>query len=809
VLGGRGSLDAQGTATGVQRIGAVQLLRGDRLCGRCYAILWQPDIRQRRKSIWGHLVRRQSRAQCGTYGCGTVFRISPTGVLATLYAFCSQSNCSDGLFPSSLIQGADGNFYGVTEQGGSNTYQACGAGSGCGAGTVFRLTPAGVLTTLYSFCNQAACTDGAGPNAPPLQGSDGSLYGTTLSGGLSGCNGYGCGTVYKITPSGQLTTLYRFCNTTNCADGVGPLASLVEGPDGDFYGTTSGQYAGSTFGASDPGQTAFKITPTGTLTTLYTFCSQSNCTDGDAPASGLFLASDGNFYGTTNTGGADSSGCNGYGCGTVFKISPLGAFSTLYSFCDEADCTLGNQPQAGLIQASDGNFYGAALGSANLGLGGTVYEVSSSGDASLIYTFCSLSNSQASCIDGRTPSTLPIQAANGNIYGMTETGGSSPPTCPPGSNGLPNPYGCGTVFKISTSQAPASAMTAPVRMWLSESAIVLGSSVTLKWAVSNAFSQTMQLCNAFAQDGASRAGAWAGNQTGTLNGGLYSGEATITPFAGGTQTYALTCGGIESGFASLTVGAPASLSITTTTLPNGAVGQGYSTILAATGGLAPYTWSITSGSLPAGLSLNGSTGVVSGTPTEPGTANFVVQVADSQGTPVIATAGLAITIPTPICDVAPDANSTTINVATPGQSAMALLTVSNFLSNTINFACSGLPSGASCSFSNLTGSGTAGTVTMTVTTTAPPVGTTGQGVRLAALYLPALLALTVLPRKKRRDLYLFALVLMMGFAVNGCGGDTAGREGGSPGTPAGTTMLTVRAMSGSQSAQTTLTLSVQ
>ena len=139
---------------------------------------------------------------------------------------------------------------------------------------------------------------------------------------------------------------------------------------------------------------------------------------------------------------------------------------------------------------------------------------------------------------------------------MTETGGSSPPTCPPGSNGLPNPYGCGTVFKISTSQAPASAITAPVRMWLSESAIVLGSSVTLKWAVSNAFSQTMQLCNAFAQDGASRAGAWAGNQTGTLNGGLYSGEATITPFAGGTQTYALTCGGIESGFASLTVGAP-------------------------------------------------------------------------------------------------------------------------------------------------------------------------------------------------------------------------------------------------------------
>lgn len=91
--------------------------------------------------------------------------------------------------------------------------------------------------------------------APPLQGSDGNFYGTTLAGGLSGCAGYGCGTVYEITPSGTLATLYWFCNTANCADGVGPFAALVEGPDGDFYGTTSGQYAGSSIGASDPGQT--------------------------------------------------------------------------------------------------------------------------------------------------------------------------------------------------------------------------------------------------------------------------------------------------------------------------------------------------------------------------------------------------------------------------------------------------------------------------------------------------------------------------------------------------------------------------
>jgi uncharacterized repeat protein (TIGR03803 family) len=756
-----------------------------------------------------------SAAQCGTYGCGTVFRLSPTGVFATLYAFCNEPNCSDGLFPSSLIEGSDGNFYGVTEQGGTNTYQACGGGSGCGAGTVFRLTPAGILTTLYSFCNQADCTDGANPNAPPLQASDGNFYGTTLSGGLSGCDGYGCGTVYKITSSGTLTTLYRFCSTANCADGVGPFAALVEGPDGDFYGTTSGQYAGSSVGASDPGQTAFKITPTGTLTSLYTFCSQSNCTDGDGPTSTLLLASDGYFYGTTGVGGADSSGCNGYGCGTVFKISSSGAFSTVYSFCDAADCTLGNQPQAGLIQASDGSFYGVALANANLGPGGTVYKVNSSGNASLVYSFCSLSNNQASCIDGRAPNTLPIQAADGNLYGMTGLGGfngSSTPPCQNTPGNSPNLGGCGTVFKISSSPASTSATTAPVQMSLSQSAIDLGSSVTLKWAVSNAFSLTTQQCNAFVQGGVSGAGVWTGIQSGTLSGGLYSGEATLTPAAGGTYTYALTCGGIESGFVTLTVGAPAALSITTTTLPNGTEGQSYSTILAATGGVAPYTWSITSGSLPAGLSLNASTGDISGTPSEPGTANFVVQVADSEGTPTTATAGLAITIPTPICVVAPDANSTTVNVAAPGQSATALLTVSNFSSNSISFSCSGLPSGASCSFSNLTGSGNSGTVTLTVKTTAPSVGATGQAVRLAGFSLPALLVIAALSQKKRRDLYLFALVLMMGFVLNGCGGggsNTGGGAGGSPGTPTGTATLTVKAVSGSQSAQTNLTLSVQ
>jgi uncharacterized protein YceK len=120
--------------------------------------------------------------------------------------------------------------------------------------------------------------------------------------------------------------------------------------------------------------------------------------------------------------------------------------------------------------------------------------------------------------------------------------------------------------------------------------------------------------------------------------------------------------------------------------------------------------------------------------------------------------------------------------------------------------------GALCSFSNLTGSGNSGTVTLTVKTTAPSVGATGQAVRLAGFSLPALLVIAALSQKKRRELYLFALVLMTGFVLSGCGGggsNTGGGAGGSPGTPAGTATLTVKAVSGSQSEQTNLTLSEQ
>ena len=281
----------------------------------------------------------------GANGGGTVFKITPSGGLTTLYSFlCSQTNCTDGLDPTAgLIQGTDGNFYGTTPIGGANK-----------GGTVFKITPRGTLTTLYDFWSPryGLCTDGEYPGAGLVQATNGDLYGTTFEGGAN--NG---GTVFKITPGGTLTTLYNFCAQSGCTDGVQPDAGLVLAANGDFYGTTWAGGANSS--ASVAGGTVFKITPSGTLTTLYSFCSRSACSDGEYPYVGLVQATNGDFYGTTPSGGANCL----YPCGgTLFKITPGGTLTTLYSFCSQSGCTDGESPVAGLVQATDGDFYGTTAG---------------------------------------------------------------------------------------------------------------------------------------------------------------------------------------------------------------------------------------------------------------------------------------------------------------------------------------------------------------------------------------------------------------------------------------------------------------
>jgi uncharacterized repeat protein (TIGR03803 family) len=266
----------------------------------------------------------------GAYGSGTVFKITPSGTLTTLYSFCGQSGCPDGQYSfGPLSQATNGDFYGTTFYGGAY-----------GGGTIFKITPHGALTTLYSFCSLSGCADGSNPYAPPVQATNGDLYGTTGYGGTSSaCSTVGCGTVFKITLSGTLTTLHTFDGT----DGAELFAGLIQATNGDFYGVTFG-------GGANYSGTVFTITPSGTLTTLHNFCAQSGCPAGEGPT-GLVQATNGDFYGVTNYAGANSAG-------TVFKITPAGRLTTVYSFCSQSGCTDGNGPIGALIQATNGDFYG-------------------------------------------------------------------------------------------------------------------------------------------------------------------------------------------------------------------------------------------------------------------------------------------------------------------------------------------------------------------------------------------------------------------------------------------------------------------
>jgi uncharacterized repeat protein (TIGR03803 family) len=327
-------------------------------------------------------------------GCGTVFKLTPAGVETVLYSFTGIGG--DGGNLSGVIQGSDGNFYGTT------------------SGTVFKLTPAGVETVLHSFTGTGG--DGSNPYGGVIEGSDGNFYGTTSSGGANTAPNVasGCGTVFKMTPAGVETVLYSF----NCAAGDGgePLAALIQGSDGNFYGTT---YLG---GANGTG-TVFKITPAGVETVLYSFegnvCGPGNnevasLIVGSNPAASLIEGSDGNFYGTT------SGSLTSCGNGTVFKVTPAGVETVLYAF-DSA--SFGANPRASLIQGSDGNFYGTTYlgGTSN---GGTVFMLTPAGVETGIYSLPGASNPEASL----------IQTSDGSFYGTTSGGGT---------------LGNGSVFKIS------------------------------------------------------------------------------------------------------------------------------------------------------------------------------------------------------------------------------------------------------------------------------------------------------------------------------------------------------------------------
>jgi len=371
-------------------------------------------------------------------GCGTVFKISATGSLTTLHNF----DCTEGASPySGLIRARNGKFYGVTSMRGPN-------GDG---GTVFEITPDGKLTTLYNFCSKPNCRDGSTSYGVLVQASNGNFYGTTSAGGA-----HGKGTVFEITPLGKLTTLYSFCSKPNCADGAAPFAGLVQAGSGNLYGTTS------VSGANGNGGTIFEITPKGELTTLYSFCGKTNCSDGATPYAQLVQAGYRRLYGTTYSGGE-------HNFGTIFETTLAGRLTTLHSF-DGAD---GSTPYtAALIRGNNGDFYGTGFSggiSGSNGAGGTVFKINPRGKVTTLYRFCR----QTGCVDGRGPVGGLMQATNGNFYGTTIYGGIYG-TSECGGYGT---WGCGTLFTLAIGLR-AFVKTIPASGNIGERVLVLGNDLT-------------------------------------------------------------------------------------------------------------------------------------------------------------------------------------------------------------------------------------------------------------------------------------------------------------------------------------------
>jgi len=314
-------------------------------------------------------------------GAGTVFMFDLAGTFTTLHTFTGGSEGRDPR--AGLTLGTDGYFYGTTTFGGPSDF-----------GTVFRLDAAGTVTTLHSFSGAAG--DGYFPNSGVIQGSDGSLYGTTQGGSLGG-------SIFKVDAAGTLTALFGF---TPGGD-AGEASELIQGSDGSFYGTTS-------FGGEHGRGSAFRLDADGTFTTLHSF---TGGTDGEYPRVPLMQAADGNFYGTTQ-GDVGLSG-------TIFRLEATGVLTTLHTFPFTGN-VLDGFPHGPLIQAADGNFYGTTTLGGATGTG-TAFKVDAAGALTTIHAFGA---------DGAFPSGGVIQAADGTFYGTTMFGGA---------------FGRGTVFRIDAA----------------------------------------------------------------------------------------------------------------------------------------------------------------------------------------------------------------------------------------------------------------------------------------------------------------------------------------------------------------------
>jgi uncharacterized repeat protein (TIGR03803 family) len=327
----------------------------------------------------------------GTFGLGAVFNVSTTGTLTHQANFYGNTNGGvSGSGPqSTVVQALDGNFYGTTNAGGYNNL-----------GTVFQMTPGGSLTTLVNFNSSTGPAVGANPVCGLTLNTDGSLYGVTQNGGSTSL-----GTVFKVTTTGAFTSLINFTGTTGSVLGSSPRAGLILAADGNFYGTTATGGTGGGFG------TIFKMTPSGVLTTLVNFTGTTGAALGSTPLGALVQGSDSNFYGTTNLGGLNNFG-------TVFVMSPAGALTTLVNFTGTTGTAVGSSPKGGLVQASDGSFYGTTQ-TGGAGGFGNLFKVTQGG----VFTSMIAFTGSTGTILGTSPNGSLALGLDGAMYGTTSSGG--------------------------------------------------------------------------------------------------------------------------------------------------------------------------------------------------------------------------------------------------------------------------------------------------------------------------------------------------------------------------------------------------
>src|SRR5258708_1520335 len=284
---------------------------------------------------------------------------------------------------------------------------------------MFRMTPSGKIPSIYKFCSLPDCADGGFVTSAPVVGTDGNLYGVTTGGGGSGLTGNAGGTVFRMTLDLKYTVVYTFCSISNCADGATPNG-IILGSDGNFYGTTV--YGG--VGDGGPG-VIFKVTPDGTYTRLHAFCAEANCTDGEKPFFPPIQGNDGDFYGVAGDGGT-------LGGGVFYKVTASGEYSVIYNFCNfqTSACLHGGYPYA-IAKDAEGNFVGTAIGGAH-GYG-VVFKITPGGRYTVLHNFAPYG-------DLGYPGTPLTLGSDGNLYGTFIGSGS----------GTWGPFGRGGMYEVTS-----------------------------------------------------------------------------------------------------------------------------------------------------------------------------------------------------------------------------------------------------------------------------------------------------------------------------------------------------------------------